>query len=112
MSNNRLLIYLLNLVLSRFSGLKAVTKTAIIYPMASKIRTEYDSEMDLDEIQNKIDTIKKRYQSLGYSLARIKSPDRISENGIVILDISEGICLLYTSPSPRDRTRSRMPSSA
>ena len=27
------------------------------------------------------------------------------------LDLSEG-CLLYTSPSPRDRTRSRMPSSA
>ena len=25
---------------------------------------------------------------------------------------STGICLLYTSPSPRDRTRSRMPSSA
>ena len=24
----------------------------------------------------------------------------------------EGSCLLYTSPSPRDRTRSRMPSSA
>ena len=23
-----------------------------------------------------------------------------------------GACLLYTSPSPRDRTRSRMPSSA
>ena len=28
-----------------------------------------------------------------------------------VLHISEG-CLLYTSPSPRDRTRSRMPSSA
>jgi len=28
-------------------------------------------------------------------------------------DLGEGIrCLLYTSPSPRDRTRSRMPSSA
>ena len=26
--------------------------------------------------------------------------------------ILSGICLLYTSPSPRDRTRSRMPSSA
>ena len=25
---------------------------------------------------------------------------------------SVSICLLYTSPSPRDRTRSRMPSSA
>ena len=26
--------------------------------------------------------------------------------------MSRDICLLYTSPSPRDRTRSRMPSSA
>ena len=26
--------------------------------------------------------------------------------------LSHSICLLYTSPSPRDRTRSRMPSSA
>ena len=25
---------------------------------------------------------------------------------------TKGCCLLYTSPSPRDRTRSRMPSSA
>ena len=27
-------------------------------------------------------------------------------------DARADICLLYTSPSPRDRTRSRMPSSA
>ena len=27
-------------------------------------------------------------------------------------DLKRLICLLYTSPSPRDRTRSRMPSSA
>ena len=26
--------------------------------------------------------------------------------------LSDKVCLLYTSPSPRDRTRSRMPSSA
>ena len=32
-----------------------------------------------------------------------------NENSGNILD---GSCLLYTSPSPRDRTRSRMPSSA
>ena len=31
--------------------------------------------------------------------------------GRIVLD-ANGICLLYTSPSPRDRTRSRMPSSA
>ena len=27
-------------------------------------------------------------------------------------EMVDAICLLYTSPSPRDRTRSRMPSSA
>ena len=32
-------------------------------------------------------------------------------NGVVIITTKKG-CLLYTSPSPRDRTRSRMPSSA
>ena len=31
---------------------------------------------------------------------------------ILVSDDGRGICLLYTSPSPRDRTRSRMPSSA
>ena len=28
------------------------------------------------------------------------------------IDVEYKVCLLYTSPSPRDRTRSRMPSSA
>ena len=27
-------------------------------------------------------------------------------------EVKNNVCLLYTSPSPRDRTRSRMPSSA
>ena len=36
---------------------------------------------------------------------------------VVSVEIKDGVvhtrvCLLYTSPSPRDRTRSRMPSSA
>ena len=30
----------------------------------------------------------------------------------ILADGMDQICLLYTSPSPRDRTRSRMPSSA
>ena len=37
------------------------------------------------------------------------------ESNIQLDDFTPGIynvCLLYTSPSPRDRTRSRMPSSA
>ena len=31
---------------------------------------------------------------------------------VIVNQYEENICLLYTSPSPRDRTRSRMPSSA
>ena len=33
-------------------------------------------------------------------------------NNILYVLLSDLSCLLYTSPSPRDRTRSRMPSSA
>ena len=36
---------------------------------------------------------------------------RLSDNAALTL-LSYSLCLLYTSPSPRDRTRSRMPSSA
>ena len=36
----------------------------------------------------------------------------LDADGTVVLDDDLGGCLLYTSPSPRDRTRSRMPSSA
>ncbi len=51
----------------------------------------YGTTLNLNEFQNKLEIIKKRYQDEGYSLARINGPDRISENGIVTLNISEGI---------------------
>ena len=38
--------------------------------------------------------------------------DQIARHGLIDLNIQCEGCLLYTSPSPRDRTRSRMPSSA
>ena len=44
-----------------------------------------------------------------------KGSDRINDDGFETDDQFTGwsrFCLLYTSPSPRDRTRSRMPSSA
>ena len=43
-------------------------------------------------------------------ISNLKSKDQI----LLIKEIVyvSKICLLYTSPSPRDRTRSRMPSSA
>ena len=43
-----------------------------------------------------------------------EEPSKILKIGISALEMRESSnsCLLYTSPSPRDRTRSRMPSSA
>ena len=40
----------------------------------------------------------------------VKGAIKAKENGVNV--VLCGDCLLYTSPSPRDRTRSRMPSSA
>ncbi len=51
----------------------------------------YGKTLNLNEFQNKIEKIKKHYESKGYSLARISGPDRISEDGIIILNVSEGI---------------------
>ena len=38
--------------------------------------------------------------------------EHFHKDGLFSKDEINLICLLYTSPSPRDRTRSRMPSSA
>ena len=46
---------------------------------------------------------------------RVFDPDPEAERKVdeVLLNAKRALpCLLYTSPSPRDRTRSRMPSSA
>ncbi len=50
----------------------------------------YGKTLNLNELKNKIEIIKKRYESKGYSLARISGPERIYENGIVTLNVSEG----------------------
>ena len=61
--------------------------------------------------------------SVDKALARV---EQMLDEGAAIIDVggestrpgaepvslTEELCLLYTSPSPRDRTRSRMPSSA
>ena len=44
-----------------------------------------------------------------YALDRLRDPNNSQD--LLVID-RYWICLLYTSPSPRDRTRSRMPSSA
>ena len=45
-------------------------------------------------------------------VAKFKEGEGKFEKFMGFMQSPEGFCLLYTSPSPRDRTRSRMPSSA
>ena len=52
-------------------------------------------------------TIKSKRQTEGHFKKQVKST--LLKKSVLLEDIC---CLLYTSPSPRDRTRSRMPSSA
>ena len=58
-------------------------------------------------------SILKTYNRKKISFNRGKGSFLYDTKGKKYLDFVQGIaCLLYTSPSPRDRTRSRMPSSA
>ena len=50
--------------------------------------------------------------SIGAVISGVSLNHLDSENLDQIYDSLIKHCLLYTSPSPRDRTRSRMPSSA
>ncbi|KGG02740.1 Outer membrane protein/protective antigen OMA87 [Prochlorococcus marinus str. MIT 9321] len=77
-----------------------ILKKVEIKPKNSVISSEYldsifnnfyGTTLNLKELQNKIQIIKKRYESEGYSLARISGPDRISESGIITLNVLEGI---------------------
>ena len=47
-----------------------------------------------------------------HELAMVMQSINLSDQLKMIKRADNTICLLYTSPSPRDRTRSRMPSSA
>ena len=67
-----------------------------------------------------------REEDEAMAIAKTAHPDRLVQRAaelhpydtpeVLVLPVESGldryICLLYTSPSPRDRTRSRMPSSA
>ena len=80
---------------------------------------EYLIEKGMDKNEDSVKT-KNRYNSVKtkllnllqkYGITKIEFPDNRLIVGLCEVVETEA-CLLYTSPSPRDRTRSRMPSSA
>ena len=56
--------------------------------------------------------IKPSYELQDSMMDFVKSALEDADVILYMVEIGEKSCLLYTSPSPRDRTRSRMPSSA
>ena len=68
---------------------------------SKKLASDFSVSLDLDKRLYKEDI----QLSIAYSKA-LKKIDILSSNE------QRSICLLYTSPSPRDATLSRMPSSA
>ena len=75
-------------------------------------------QTNLEKIK-KLQDEKNYYEAIkGYEQILLQDPynkdalRNIIDLYININDYKSSFCLLYTSPSPRDRTRSRMPSSA
>ena len=69
--------------------------------------SEIDGEIKLKAINGEEITIKKVNGIVYINEAEVVTADIEASNGVIHF-----ICLLYTSPSPRDKTVSRMPSSA
>ena len=62
--------------------------------------------------QNKEKDREIKYLKTQISDQNISKARDLEENGAVLKTRIQKDCLLYTSPSPRDRQKSRMPSSA
>ena len=69
----------------------------------------YDYVIKIDNYEAILGSEIKNFEKLNENQFKIKIG---SMPNICLELVEDNICLLYTSPSPRDRTRSRMPSSA
>ena len=73
------------------------------------IRIDIDALNDFSkELESRILELNEDVQTIAGTTFNLASPKQLGQ----VLFEHLKFCLLYTSPSPRDRTRSRMPSSA
>ena len=92
------------------SNLGIKKKSFSLYYNGGEIWAEH-----LDTINN-IEDMKKKFDEDMLTIARPSTSAyvaiAVAQSAIDLEFLQYILCLLYTSPSPRDRTRSRMPSSA
>ena len=98
-------------VIASHSGTSAIRIKSQLFEIIDSIREKNW------EISEKIEPIESQLEELLEELndtlrPKIESPIRKKPLLSIAIAAGIGFCLLYTSPSPRDRTRSRMPSSA
>ena len=70
-------------------------------------KEQHDAETKSDPLLKELNEIRRRRTD-----GDKRSVFTKKENPVLLMGIAYGICLLYTSPSPRDLSTSRMPSSA
>ena len=110
--------------IARSSNIQEQREAAISYAMYRLLKHRFQNSPGAEETLPALD---EKFHSLGYDSAFL-STDYVEGNAAALgnylaenmieFGLQDGsneqndYCLLYTSPSPRDRTRSRMPSSA
>ena len=102
----------------RLHGFNNLTKTLsfniydVSYAVSREAQKEYIDYIDETYNAERLtQTLQSVAEIVGAEILNIARQDYEPQGASVTLLIAEG-CLLYTSPSPRDRQKSRMPSSA
>src|SRR5664280_3420253 len=84
------------LAVARIAGIQAAKRTPDLIPLAHPIRV-HAVEVDLVVVDDGVNLS-----------ATVRTADRTGVEMEALTAVAVGACLLYTSPSPRDRTRDRM----
>jgi outer membrane protein insertion porin family len=70
------------------TGVKSVLSSTTVDDI---FRDQYGSILNLRDLQEGVKKLNKRYQDEGYVLANVIGAPRISENGVVTLEVAEGV---------------------
>ena len=95
--------------------LKAFCQSMVVPPMELSSENQTMTIEKRKEIKIKLDLSDRHLQRFRDVKSAVAKVLRVTEVTLCLVSVQEGcteVCLLYTSPSPRDATLSRMPSSA